>query len=107
MIEEVRLDEVYWVLRANEPKNPGRLVMDILESRGFDVDKLPVDQYLCRLDEVKSYLENMAVRELVDCKPLLKDGQVVMDSYGVVNEYNLTAKGMMAKPPGIRWGRKI
>lgn len=100
----IRYEEVYWVLRASEAKNPVRVLDDILQMKNGHES----GEYLGHLNQVKKMLDYMEENELVDVEPMLnRDGAQVEDSYGPVWKYRLNSDGMASKPKAIVWERKL
>lgn len=97
---KIRHEEVHWVLRASEAKNPARILDDILKMK----DGHKPGEYLSHLNQVKKILGHMEENEFVDVEPMIdSDGAQVRDSYGPVWKYRLNYEGMAWKPNAIRW----
>ncbi|MBU0906970.1 MAG: hypothetical protein KKD18_04455 [Nanoarchaeota archaeon] len=103
IIKKIGANEVFWVLRANDPKNPARVLDGIFEARG---DKPRTRQYITCLQHAKEILAAMCSRGYAEAIPRVDSkGEQVRDSYGPVFDYCLTNLGMRAKLPYICWAR--
>jgi len=104
MIREIEEVEVHWVLKKNDPKNPARVLDEILQARGVR-GKIEGREYEGCLFQVKDALERMKRCNLVEALPKQDEwGCQEVDSSGPVYNYRLTAHGISDKRAYVCWG---
>lgn len=104
MIREIEEVEVHWVLRANDPKNPARVLDEIFQARKVE-GEIEGREYEGCLFQVKDALEQMKRCNLVEALPKQDEGGCQeVDSYDLVYNYRLTAYGISDRPPYVCWG---